>query len=104
MDHAAGEVLCLLKQEGIVEHGQRLGGNGGEAAARDLPELVLQRQTEPHPNTDNLAVLERETIARVVAAASWNLTQAAKRLGISRTTLYSKLHKHGLSRSFDGAG
>ncbi|MCA9236514.1 MAG: sigma-54-dependent Fis family transcriptional regulator [Planctomycetales bacterium] len=40
---------------------------------------------------------EREVIAEVIRATGGNLTQAAKRLGISRTTLRSKLASLGIS-------
>lgn len=49
----------------------------------------------PTPAT-NLAVIERETIARVLDATRWNKSAAAKRLGLSRSQLYERLRKYGL--------
>lgn len=63
---------------------------------RDLPDSIVNHSGGAAPPIDNLAALERATIARVLAETGWNLVQAAKRLGISRTTLYSKIRKHGL--------
>jgi transcriptional regulator with PAS, ATPase and Fis domain len=62
----------------------------------DLPDFIAHPSTNSTPTTDNLAALERATIARVLAETGHNLYQAAKRLGISRTTLYSKIRKHKL--------
>jgi transcriptional regulator of acetoin/glycerol metabolism len=38
-----------------------------------------------------LAVIEREAIDQALAASNGNISQAARRLGISRNTLYRKL-------------
>ncbi|MCA1795134.1 MAG: hypothetical protein LC660_14930 [Desulfobacteraceae bacterium] len=40
---------------------------------------------------------EKDTISRVLDQCSWNKTAAAASLGISRSTLYEKLKKHGIS-------
>ncbi len=63
---------------------------------RDLPQTLLSHASTAIPQTDNLAALEHATLARVLGETGWNLVQAAKRLGISRTTLYSKIRKHGI--------
>jgi two-component system response regulator HydG len=64
----------------------------------DLPDAISSQPTAAGPPTENLNALERATIQRVLDAVDWNLYQAAKRLGISRTTLYSKIRKHRLKR------
>jgi DNA-binding NtrC family response regulator len=61
----------------------------------DLPSDIVNLSAA-RSQVDDLAVLERETIVRVLTETGHNMVQAAKRLGISRTTLYSKLRKHGL--------
>ena len=43
-----------------------------------------------------LTDLEREHIRKVMSECGGNMTMAAKALGISRTTLYSKLKRYGL--------
>jgi two-component system response regulator HydG len=40
---------------------------------------------------------ERATLARVLEQCGWNKKEAAKRLGIGRTTLYAKLKKYGMT-------
>jgi DNA-binding NtrC family response regulator len=52
-------------------------------------------------NRENLVTLdglEKDYIAYLLKVTRNNLKQAAKILGISRTTLYNKLKRHGLSR------
>ena len=49
----------------------------------------------------DLRGLERETIMRVLQDCEWNKAQAAKRLGLTRTQLYGRMHKYGLE--LDGA-
>lgn len=60
--------------------------------ALDLPTARRTQRSEPHPApTLSLAEVEANYIDRVVRHCSGNLTQAAKILKISRTTLYKKL-------------
>jgi two-component system response regulator HydG len=64
--------------------------------AHDLPESIVQAPPAHMPASDNLAANELAVIARVLDEVGWKLTRAAKRLGISRTTLNSKIRKHRL--------
>jgi two-component system NtrC family response regulator len=48
------------------------------------------------PTTTDLAVVERETIARVMQETSGNKSRAADRLGLTRTQLYVRLRKYNL--------
>jgi DNA-binding NtrC family response regulator len=65
---------------------------------RDLPITVRDHTPDSVAPTDKLLAIERDTIARVLAETGWNLVQAARRLGVSRTTLYSKIRKHKLTQ------
>jgi two-component system response regulator HydG len=66
--------------------------------AHDLPESIVQAPPAHMPASDNLAANELAVIARVLDEVGWKLTRAAKRLGISRTTLNSKIRKHRLKQ------
>ncbi len=60
--------------------------------------------TEPaeHPRQTDLAHNIAESEAHLIACAlreqRWNVTKAAKYLGISRATLYEKMKKHGIAK------
>jgi len=55
---------------------------------------------DPRPREEwSLAEVEREHIQRVLAHHRGNATNAARQLGISRTTLWRKLRQYGLKRA-----
>ena len=76
----------------------------------------LREQVEPNPATlfQGLAGAEREAlsldyverhyIAAVCARYGWQVTEAARHLGISRKTLYDKMRRYKLSRPESGSG
>ena len=41
----------------------------------------------------------RDALVEALDACSWNVARAAERLGVSRMTLYRRLHRHGISRN-----
>jgi DNA-binding NtrC family response regulator len=49
----------------------------------------------------SLEVLERELIVKALERARGNKSQAAKLLGLTRRTLYSRMERHGLRRAID---
>jgi len=49
-------------------------------------------------SSTDLARLERQAITQALRDVAGNKARAAKQLGISRTQLYSRLRKYGLSR------
>ena len=69
-------------------------GEGSQLGPGDLRLSAL----EEHSSNVSLRLddVERQTIVRVLDRCRGNHTQAAKMLDISRTTLYTKLKKHGL--------
>jgi len=68
------------------------GANAGGAAGVPAPSLEAARLGW------SLAEVEKEHIRRVLDRHQGNATAAAKQLGISRTTLWRKLHQYGLKR------
>jgi len=62
---------------------------------RHLPRFLKEAAEEAAPTT--LEAMERRLIQRVLEEAQWNKYEAAKRLGITRSTLYSKIARYGLT-------
>jgi two-component system NtrC family response regulator len=54
------------------------------------------------PNGLSLETLERELILQALDLARGNKSQAARLLGLTRRTLYSRMEKHGLRRPGEG--
>ena len=61
-----------------------------QAAASDGSGVVLR---------DALKMPERDLILKVLTEVRWNRSEAAKRLGIHRSTLYHKIRKLGIHTS-----
>jgi len=62
--------------------------------------LALQRTPRaPAAASNDLNVVERDTIERVMRDTGGNKSKAARRLGLSRTQLYVRLRKYDLERS-----
>jgi DNA-binding NtrC family response regulator len=67
-------------------------------ATPELPGPVGRPAATPHGPSDGLDGIEREHIVRVLAETRGNKLAAARRLGISRRTLYRRLERHGLTK------
>ena len=52
---------------------------------------------------DTLADRERRAIVETLEATRWRLSETARRLGISRTTLWRRVRSYGLVRQGDSA-
>ncbi len=82
-------------------------GNGGRVTLGDLPpEIGMPDMAETElvamqPGAvGTLEDAERQAIRSVLAAEDGNLSRTARRLGVSRPTLYRKLDQYGIRRSF----
>ena len=63
-----------------------------------LPDLSIASTVTPSRRSDttDLGSMERETIAKVLRDCRWNKSDAARRLGLSRTQLYVRIRRHSL--------
>ena len=64
----------------------------------DVPDLPPALRGAGAPREETLRDRERAEILNAVAATGGNMTETARRLGISRSTLYLKLDQYGLQR------
>jgi DNA-binding NtrC family response regulator len=67
-------------------------------AIREEPRAAARPAAGPEIPSQGLDVLERDHIVRVLAETRGNKLAAARRLGISRRTLYRRLERHGLMK------
>jgi DNA-binding NtrC family response regulator len=75
--------------------------SGPIVEAHDLP-VAVTAVDGPLPAPGSLAEMERAHVARVLEAQAWNITRAARVLGIDRVTLYNKIKRYGLQKPADG--
>jgi DNA-binding NtrC family response regulator len=79
-------------------------GKGTTISVKDLPPQLRTRQDGALPLAAaaskgyTLRDLEREYIARVIENTGGNKTEAAKVLGVDRTTLYRKLEEYKINK------
>jgi transcriptional regulator with PAS, ATPase and Fis domain len=71
-------------------------GSSHTVEAVDLPLYV--REPQASPSSKALADVERAHVLNVLEGADWNVTHAARALGIDRGTLYHKMRKFELAR------
>lgn len=80
--------------ENTIEHAVVL-AKGALIEPKDLPAPVAAATTSPDPKAVRSIVHSEENlIQKVLRECQWNKTEAARRLGISRSTLYEKLKKY----------
>ncbi len=86
----------MMPSEG--RRGERAKGKGLELQ-RFADELARKDTLDGKLHGAALGLIEREVIRAALQYCDGNMTAAAKRLGISRTTLRKKMHDHGISVS-----
>lgn len=62
----------------------------------DLPPEL--HSTTPEPSPTSLDAAERDTILRAIEHEHGNVASAARRLGVSRSTIYRKMDRYGLEQ------
>lgn len=68
----------------------------GRVTLEDVHELLPA--SDDQPVDDPLGVSERQTLLSMIEDEHWHVARVARRLGISRNTLYRKLRQHGITR------
>jgi PAS domain S-box-containing protein len=86
--------------ENAVSHALIL-AQGDVIRRRHLPRFL--RESPSTSVSTSLAENERHLILRVLQESNWNKHDAAKRLKVSRSTLYSKIRRYGLEQNWKGS-
>jgi len=71
----------------------------GNEVVQNEPQVVSQEVGDLAPLRRALQEPEKVYILKVLKEVGWNKKQAAKKLGVNRTTLYNKLRKHNIVAS-----
>ncbi len=81
--------------ENAISHAVIL-AQGQVIKRRHLPQFL--KEAAPGPPSTSLAENERRLILGVLQKSNWNKHEAARRLKVSRSTLYSKIRRYGLHK------
>jgi DNA-binding NtrC family response regulator len=81
--------------ENIIERALVI-GQADEISPDDLP--FSRKDLGPDAFPKSLKMMEKIHIQRILKATGWNITQAARDLGIDRQTLYNKIEKYEIRR------
>ena len=81
--------------QNVVEHAVIL-AKGEMITQIDLPHSLKETFTRTYADISSLKDTEKNLILKVLKETDGNKYQATKRLGITRSTLYGKLRKHGI--------
>ena len=90
----ARELRNVIERMAILSPGNRL-------TAQSIPvEIKVQRESGPHSTVQEAREsAEREHLLRALETANWNVSGAARALGIERTNLHKRIRALGLARS-----
>ncbi|MBA7697107.1 Transcriptional regulatory protein ZraR [subsurface metagenome] len=86
--------------QNVVEHAVIL-AKGDTITEIDLPHNLRETFPRTHADISSLKDTERSLILKVLEETEGNKYQAAKILGITRSTLYGKLRRHGIVVQFN---
>ena len=97
----------LMSQTGTieVEHLPQEIQKASPKATPNLEDTVEEstgasiEELQTDPNRISLDEGEKQTLLSALKMTNWNISEASSLLGISRTTFYRKLKKHGLSQT-----
>ena len=78
--------------------------DNGRVGLEDLPAQIRQLRAQPvaeaKPMDSPLEDAERTALLTALEQQRWHMTHTAEQLGVSRNTLYRKLRRHAIARSY----
>jgi len=83
--------------ENVIEHAVII-AKRDRILPKDLPQYLLQKPL-PTQQLISLQDFEKEIILKTLEETNWNKHQTAKKLKITRSTLYSKMKRYGLIKA-----
>lgn len=89
----------LEELRGALAHAIAHAGAGSAPSRSDLPESVLAARPRVESHQLSRRHAERVALEAALRAARGNLSVAARKLGVARTTLYRMLDRHGLAKA-----
>jgi transcriptional regulator of acetoin/glycerol metabolism len=96
------ELRNVIESLGLTASGDVIDWADLPEELRGAPRAAPSRAA-PAPSAGSLDDAEAETIRAAVTAEGGNLTRAAQRLGIAKSTLYAKIREHGLADAIEAA-
>jgi DNA-binding NtrC family response regulator len=85
------ELENVVERSMVLAKGEHISSEDLPAELTDIEPIALTSE-----QSSNLDRIERAHVRSVLEKCGWNKYKAAKLMGISRSTLYSKMRKHGL--------
>jgi len=82
--------------ENVIEHASII-AKKDKILPKDLPQYLLEKPL-PNQQLSSLKDHERDVILKALEETKWNKHQASKKLKITRSTLYGKMKRHGLTK------
>jgi DNA-binding NtrC family response regulator len=64
----------------------------------DLPIVVAAEGQPSRPSPRSLSEVERSHVAAILEETGWNISEAARLLGVDRSTVYNKIKQYGLAK------
>jgi DNA-binding NtrC family response regulator len=89
------ELRNLMERIAIMSDAEEL---DGEVLASYLPEAAVPGEAGEAGLRGRIEAAERVVLLEELEAAGWNVSAAAKRLGIDRASLHRKMKRHGIAR------
>ncbi len=102
------ELRNIYMRAAILFQGQNIGAQevaGLLGPAGSIPPVADTARSDPSPDPDLKALLdsiERQQLIAALDISHWIVADAARRVGMSRTTFIDRMRRHGLSRSLLG--